>query len=345
MHIPSLGRVYGPYIDLNQSRYVGIVQYTETSQIASNQILPYYRYLAEYREGRHRYTPPQNDRAPRSHIANCCICGTRFTLYRVFDDNVFNRTCNYACRNIYYPLQDVLKRYLYTIDKQIIVFVKGAEKNDPSWCIVYDKIDNKRVSLFLPAKACEVTIHQDSNGIKYYELKYDIAQAVRVKPLMYLRNNEMVSYKNNYWVTETGLVIARKFRKVVALFLRKGDYLRFTRNTIGKLGTITAHRAVASTFLPLDDLTKQVNHIDGVKSNNHISNLEWVTDCENIQHAYGLGLIPTFFGENVSVAKLTNAQAEEIRNNRHVSREETAKRYNVSIGTIYNILGNKTYTQ
>lgn len=48
----------------------------------------------------------------------------------------------------------------------------------------------------------------------------------------------------------------------------------------------TVHRIVAKAFLGCDDDTLQVNHIDGNKTNNHISNLEFVTGSANVKHAY-----------------------------------------------------------
>lgn len=54
--------------------------------------------------------------------------------------------------------------------------------------------------------------------------------------------------------------------------------------------TKNVHRIVAETFLPNPDGKIAVNHKDGNKRNNHISNLEWVTNSENMKHAYRTGL-------------------------------------------------------
>ena len=51
------------------------------------------------------------------------------------------------------------------------------------------------------------------------------------------------------------------------------------------------HRIIAESFIPNPYNKTQINHIDGVKSNCMASNLEWVTQSENIKHAYDNGLM------------------------------------------------------
>lgn len=63
------------------------------------------------------------------------------------------------------------------------------------------------------------------------------------------------------------------------------------------------HRLVAEHFIPNPDSKPLVNHIDGNKSNNNVSNLSWCTASENTQHAYDIGLISAKSGQQSPLYK------------------------------------------
>ncbi len=95
------------------------------------------------------------------------------------------------------------------------------------------------------------------------------------------------------------------------------------------------HRLVASVFVPNPDHKPCVNHIDGVKSNNRPSNLEWVTHHENTQHGITAGLLTV--GSDRYNSKLTSEDVCEILTSPDMRLRELAERYSVSISTIWNI--------
>ena len=103
------------------------------------------------------------------------------------------------------------------------------------------------------------------------------------------------------------------------------------------------HRIVANTFIP-NPLNKPcINHIDGNKNNNNISNLEWCTHSENTIHAYKTGLEKKVFGENHHAHKLTRKSVIYIRNNSNIPIKQLADKFNVSTYAVYDVLNYKTW--
>lgn len=108
----------------------------------------------------------------------------------------------------------------------------------------------------------------------------------------------------------------------------------------------TLHRLIAETFLA--NKKECVNHIDGNKQNNDISNLEWVSYSENNKHACRTGLKPPQKGEKGSNAKFSNKEVEEIRNRCFYDRdryEDIAKEFDMTPQAISDIATGKYYKE
>jgi type IV secretory pathway VirB9-like protein len=72
--------------------------------------------------------------------------------------------------------------------------------------------------------------------------------------------------------------------------LCKKGYLRVYLSIGSKKHTKRIHRLIALTFVENPDKKETVNHIDCNKLNNHVSNLEWMTNQENMRHAFDNGI-------------------------------------------------------
>lgn len=109
----------------------------------------------------------------------------------------------------------------------------------------------------------------------------------------------------NYEVSNFGRVRNKKGH-IIKLQVGTYGYLQVNLDFNGKNKTKKVHRLVAKAFIPNIENKPQVNHIDGNKKNNHINNLEWCTNRENVQHAFDIGLNETM--RKASSITIKNAQ-------------------------------------
>lgn len=122
-----------------------------------------------------------------------------------------------------------------------------------------------------------------------------------------------------YKINENGEVFSYKGKKTrghkMATVITNCGYVHVSLvYTKGKSKPFLMHRLVAQTFIPNPENKPQINHIDGNKENNHITNLEWCTSSENRQHAIQTGLHKAVQGEDQWMAKLSNQDAIDAIN-------------------------------
>lgn len=86
----------------------------------------------------------------------------------------------------------------------------------------------------------------------------------------------------------------------------KTGYEKIKLSKDGKRYFFHMHRLVALNFILNTENKREVNHINGNKSDNRACNLEWVTSSENQKHAFKLGLQTSKIGEN-------NKQSKKVR--------------------------------
>lgn len=101
---------------------------------------------------------------------------------------------------------------------------------------------------------------------------------------------DLKEYEGFYKISSEGRVL-RVGGKELKSFINGSGYLQLCLCKNGKQKSHRIHRLVAENFMPKPDKDGlEVNHIDGIKTNNKLSNLEWVNRSENLKHAINIGL-------------------------------------------------------
>lgn len=125
--------------------------------------------------------------------------------------------------------------------------------------------------------------------------KYKIAKPIRLIELdnleIIVTNDGDIFTTNKNKIRSNGRLDNRKGKKLKP-GIDKDGYLRITLTNNGKRKSYCVHRLVARAYLKDYNEQLQVNHKNGIKTDNRVDNLEMVTLQENIKHSIKIGLKP-----------------------------------------------------
>lgn|SRR5574343_4405 len=142
--------------------------------------------------------------------------------------------------------------------------------------------------------------------------------------------------------------------KILKPLLSSNGYCGVCLYKNNKVSRLSVHRTVADAFIDNFGNKPQVNHINGIKTDNRAENLEWATNSENIQHAIQHGLIKSGYknpgsglkGEKNHSSKFLNSEVVELRkliNSKLYTQKQLASVYGVTQATISVIKLGKVY--
>ena len=151
----------------------------------------------------------------------------------------------------------------------------------------------------------------------------------------------------NYLITSNGDVISKNYMKRGYKSLLKPwccnkGYLHVELCKDKKVKHKLVSRLVAETFIDNINNKPNVNHKDGIPLNNHVSNLEWCTQKENIQHAFRTGLAKKRFGkDNHSSKSIYQFSKNMIFIRKWDNIIEASKTLNIDGGSISRVCNGK----
>ena len=98
-----------------------------------------------------------------------------------------------------------------------------------------------------------------------------------------------VDFSPNFTIFSDGRLYNRKTKRYRKWF-NSTTYPTTLISENGKSRLVSQHRLLAENFIPNPENKKEVNHINGIKNDNRLENLEWATKSENRKHAFDTGL-------------------------------------------------------
>jgi hypothetical protein len=146
---------------------------------------------------------------------------------------------------------------------------------------------------------------------------------------------DIIGYEGLYMISDQGRVKSVGYGKerILKPVKQTGGYFHVNLYKDGIRKQYLIHRLVCLNFLDNPFNKPDVNHLNGIKDDNRLINLEWSTRSENNKHAFDNGLKISSKGINHGSCKLTEKEVLEIRQS-DLKLKELGKIYGVSFQSI-----------
>lgn len=157
---------------------------------------------------------------------------------------------------------------------------------------------------------------------------------------------DVKNFNGLYMVSNLGNILGMKTKKILKPRITAYGYHEVGLSNGSFRKSKTVHRIVSEAFLIKHEASLVVNHIDGNKFNNKVSNLEWVTQKENVHHSFRTGLRVTGKGDSSPHHKLTEEtvyKIKEMLTNGH-KNIEIVRRLNVNPWNVMDIKLGKSWS-